>query len=74
MAAIVAETNGFKEFKAPKLTSYAGYDIVHNESGTSVLSKTRISRRATGTCATTCTCRLERIQAHSRVQSVERAH
>ena len=46
VAAIVAETNGFKEFDSAKqLTSYAGYDIVHNESGTSVLSKTRISKK-----------------------------
>ncbi|MBK7287798.1 MAG: IS110 family transposase [Flavobacteriales bacterium] len=30
---------------AKQLTSYAGYDIVHNESGTSVLSKTRISKK-----------------------------
>ncbi|MBK7287416.1 MAG: IS110 family transposase [Flavobacteriales bacterium] len=46
VAAIVAETSRFKEFKSAKqLTSYAGYDIVHNESGTSVLSKTRISKK-----------------------------
>lgn len=46
VTAIVAETNGFKEFNSAKqLTSYAGYDIVHNESGTSVLSKTRISKK-----------------------------
>lgn len=46
VAAIVAETNGFKEFDSAKqLTSYAGYDIVHNESGTSVLSRTRISKK-----------------------------
>ena len=46
VAAIVAETNGSKEFNSAKqLTSYAGYDIVHNESGTSVLSKTRISKK-----------------------------
>ena len=46
VATIVAETNGFKEFDSAKqLTSYAGYDIVHNESGTSVLSKTRISKK-----------------------------
>lgn len=45
-AAIVGETNGFKEFEnAKQLTSYAGYDVVHNESGTSVLSKTRISKK-----------------------------
>jgi transposase len=46
VAAIVAETNGFKEFDSAKqLTSYAGYDVVHNESGTSVASRTRISKK-----------------------------
>ena len=46
VAAIVAETGGFEEFDSAKqLTSYAGYDIVHNESGTSVLGKTRISKK-----------------------------
>lgn len=46
VAAIVGETNGFKEFDSAKqLSSYAGYDVVHNESGTSVLSKTRISKK-----------------------------
>lgn len=45
-AAIVAETGGFKEFTSAKqLTSYAGYDIVHNESGSSVKGKTRISKK-----------------------------
>lgn len=45
-AAIVAETNGFMEFDSAKqLTSYAGYDIVHNESGTSVINRTRISKK-----------------------------
>lgn len=45
-AAIVAETNGFKEFDSAKqLTSYAGYDVVHNESGTSVMSRTCISKK-----------------------------
>ena len=45
-AAIVAETNGFKEFTSAKqLTSYAGYDIVHNESGTSVKRLTHISKK-----------------------------
>jgi transposase len=45
-AAIVAETNGFKEFTSAKqLTSYAGYDIVHNESGTSVKGRTHISKK-----------------------------
>lgn len=46
VAAIVAETNGFKEFESAKqLTSYAGYDIVHNESGTSVMGRTHISKK-----------------------------
>ncbi|MEO5585618.1 MAG: IS110 family transposase [Flavobacteriales bacterium] len=46
VTAIVAETGGFQVFESAKqLTSYAGYDIVHNESGTSVLSKTRISKK-----------------------------
>jgi len=45
-AAIVAETGGFKEFTSTKqLTSYAGYDIVHNESGSSVKGRTRISKK-----------------------------
>ena len=45
-AAIVAETGGFREFTSAKqLTSYAGYDIVHNESGSSVKGKTRISKK-----------------------------
>ncbi len=45
-AAVVAETGGFKEFTSAKqLASYAGYDIVHNESGTSVKGKTRISKK-----------------------------
>jgi len=45
-AAIAAETNGFKEFNSAKqLTSYAGYDIVHNESGTSVMGRTHISKK-----------------------------
>lgn len=45
-AAIVAETGGLKEFTSAKqLTSYAGYDIVHNESGSSVKGKTRISKK-----------------------------
>jgi len=46
VVAIVAETGGFKEFDSAKqLTSYAGYDIMHHESGTSVLGRTRISKK-----------------------------
>ena len=44
--AIVAETGGFKEFTSAKqLVSYAGYDIVHNESGSSIKGRTRISKK-----------------------------
>ena len=45
-AIVLAETNGFEGFENRKqVTSYAGYDIVHNESGTSVRGKTRISKK-----------------------------
>ncbi|EAY31614.1 IS110 family transposase [Microscilla marina] len=41
----VAETNGFELFTSEKqLTSYAGYDIVENESGTRK-GKTKISKQ-----------------------------
>lgn len=43
---IIAETNGFANFTSrTQLTSYAGYDVVHQESGTSVNRKTRISKK-----------------------------
>lgn len=43
---ILAETNGFALFENRKqLTSYAGYDVVKKESGTSVKAKTKISKR-----------------------------
>lgn len=44
--AIIAETNGFEliEHKS-QLVSYAGYDVVERESGTSVKGKTRISKQ-----------------------------
>jgi transposase len=44
--AIIAETNGFElvEHKS-QLVSYAGYDIVERESGTSIKGKTRISKK-----------------------------
>ena len=46
VAGLVAETNGFENFKnAKQLSSYAGYDVMHNESGTSVKGKTRISKK-----------------------------
>lgn len=43
---IVAETLGFKHVRSVKqLVSYAGYDVVSRESGTSVKGKTRISKK-----------------------------
>jgi len=46
VASIIAETGGFELFTSRgQLISYAGYDIVQNESGTSVKGKTRISKR-----------------------------
>jgi transposase len=45
LAIIIAETQGFALVKNRKqLASYAGYDIVQRESGTSVKGKTRISK------------------------------
>ena len=45
-AIIVAETLGFKLIKNRKqLVSYAGYDVVERQSGTSVSGKTRISKK-----------------------------
>jgi transposase len=45
VAVVLAETNGFILFKnAPQLVSYAGYDVVENESG-SHIGKTRISKK-----------------------------
>jgi transposase len=43
---VIAETNGFDliENKA-QLVSYAGYDVVENQSGTSLKGKTRISKK-----------------------------
>ena len=46
VATIVAETLGFEHVKnAKQLVSYAGYDIVQRESGTSIKGKTRISKK-----------------------------
>jgi transposase len=46
VAGLIAETNGFENFRNGKqLASFAGYDIVHHESGKSVKGKTRISKK-----------------------------
>lgn len=46
IATIIAETLGFEHVKSAKqLVSYAGYDVVRRESGTSVKGKTRISKK-----------------------------
>lgn len=45
IASIIAETNGFELFNSQKqLTSYAGYDVVENQSGNKA-GKTRISKK-----------------------------
>ena len=46
VATIIAETNGFVLFTSrSQLVSFAGYDIVQNQSGTSIKGKTRISKK-----------------------------
>ena len=46
VATILAETLGFVQVKnAKQLVSYAGYDVVQRDSGTSVKGKTRISKK-----------------------------
>jgi transposase len=43
---VIAETNGFALFtNRAQLASYAGYDVVERESGSSVKGKTRISKK-----------------------------
>jgi transposase len=45
LATIIAETNGFELFKNQRqLTSYAGYDVIENQSGKRT-GKTRISKK-----------------------------
>jgi transposase len=45
-ATIIAETNGFALIKnKAQLVSYAGYDVVENQSGTSINGKTKISKK-----------------------------
>ncbi len=46
VASIVAETDGFVLFTSrSQVVSYAGYDIVQHQSGTSINGKTRISKK-----------------------------
>ena len=46
VATIIAETNGFVLFTSrSQLVSYAGYDVVEKESGSSVKGKPRISKK-----------------------------
>ena len=46
IATVIAETLGFQHVKSAKqLTSYAGYDVVHRESGSSIKGPTRISKK-----------------------------
>lgn len=46
VATVIAETLGFQHVKNIKqLVSYAGYDVVQRESGTSIKGKTRISKK-----------------------------
>ena len=46
VAIIVGETQGFSMIENRKqLTSYAGYDVVQKQSGTSLNGKTRISKK-----------------------------
>jgi transposase len=46
VATVVAEALGFEQVKNVKqLVSYAGYDIVQRESGTSIKGKTKISKK-----------------------------
>lgn len=45
-ATVIGETNGFNLVKNKRqLVSYAGYDVMNQESGTSVYTKPRISKR-----------------------------
>lgn len=46
LATVIAETLGFEHVRnARQLASYAGYDVVQRESGTSIKGKTRISKK-----------------------------
>lgn len=46
VATIIAETQGFEQFRNIKqVVSYAGYDVVERQSGSSIKGKTRISKK-----------------------------
>lgn len=46
VATVIAETGGFELFTSRKqLASFAGYDVVERESGSSIKGKTRISKK-----------------------------
>ncbi len=46
LATVIAETLGFEHVRnARQLASYAGYDVVQRESGSSIKGKTRISKK-----------------------------
>lgn len=46
VATVIAETNGFALFTSERqLISFAGYDVIQNQSGTSVNGKSRISKK-----------------------------
>lgn len=50
-AAIVAETGGFALFTSrAQLISFAGYDVIQRESGSSVKSQTKISKKGNKEC------------------------
>lgn len=45
-ATVIGETDGFKKvINKKKLVSYAGYDVINHESGTSIKTKPRISKK-----------------------------
>lgn len=46
VATVIAETNGFQSFESRgQVVSFAGYDVVQRQSGTSVKGKTKISKK-----------------------------
>jgi len=45
-ASVIAETHGFAQIRNKRqLVSYAGYDVINQQSGTSIKTKPRISKR-----------------------------
>ena len=48
---IIAETNDFQLFEnRNQLIKYAGLDVIERQSGSSIMGKSKISKRATDTC------------------------